>query len=139
MVEWRRRQGKEERRALTDAFQLCVGDHSTAVREPPWLPGGGNVICVLQHTSTHNPLPLFTLDQLQSSSTPNYLGSYARCIRHMCALLLLLQGMHIIFNVYIFPVALIVAPSTLLSSQYYPIYSDMHLSLHVVLSRLRSK
>lgn len=68
---WRKRYRKKERRRPAVTFPLCVGDAQHSSAQASWLPDGENVISVRQHTSTHNPLPLFTLDQLQSSSSPN--------------------------------------------------------------------
>lgn len=69
--------GKErERRNGEPQLLHCYyawATRSTAV-QAYWLPRGlwGCHLCSTTHTSSHNPLPLFTLDQLQRSSTPNY-------------------------------------------------------------------
>lgn len=61
------------------------------------------------------------------------------CMWHMCTLLLLPQGIHIIFNIYVFLSFLLILTSSPHLLEYYPIYSDMHLSLHVLLRQLGLK
>lgn len=109
------RRKKKEKEAPAVTFPLCVGDMQNSRVQASWLQSGGNVISLPQHTSVHNPLPLFTLDQLQSSSTLHYLGLTHEA--HLCTF---------------FSLSLIPASFTVLLKRY-PIHTDTHLFGHVFL------
>lgn len=79
--------------------------HSKAVYKPLGYRVVG-MSSVLQHTSTHNPHPLFTLDQHQSSSTPNYLGFDTVHQAHVHIPPVAPRYTHHIYDVCFFPLSL---------------------------------
>lgn len=72
---WMEKKGKEGTESPNCYNAIMCGQHAAA--QASWLPRGswGCHLCSTTHTSSHNPLPLFALDQLQRLSTPNYVRS----------------------------------------------------------------
>lgn len=68
IVRWRERK-KKGQRAPTVTVLLCVGCTEMYKRCGCWVVAMSSPVC-----NKHAPLPLFTLDELQSSSTPISLG-----------------------------------------------------------------